>query len=217
MIASPAAGSLRSPALPARRPQAAVGHPRTHIARRAGPSPRSWRAAATSEEVRRGAGAAAPELCRALLRRCAARRTPHAARRRAGAALPGPPTPPPPLAAPSFSPPQVPDASYDFVARNQGLVRGVPLWGGALGFAGLLANRFISGVRPAGAGGWALGGLAAGSPDFWPRPPGRVAAAGRAARPPAPRTPLLRLTHARAPHPPSKPRARAPTPRTPPL
>jgi hypothetical protein len=43
--------------------------------------------------------------------------------------------------------PQVPDASFDFVARNQGLVRGLPLWGGAIGFAGLLANRAISGVR----------------------------------------------------------------------
>jgi hypothetical protein len=42
---------------------------------------------------------------------------------------------------------QVPDASYDYVARNQGLIRSLPLWGGALGFAGLLANRFISGVR----------------------------------------------------------------------
>ncbi|KIY99022.1 hypothetical protein MNEG_8940 [Monoraphidium neglectum] len=42
----------------------------------------------------------------------------------------------------------VPDASFDFVARNQGLVRGLPLWGGAIGFAGLLANRAISGIAP---------------------------------------------------------------------
>ena len=39
--------------------------------------------------------------------------------------------------------------SYDFVARNQALVRGLPLWGGALGFGGLLANRAVSGVRSA--------------------------------------------------------------------
>lgn len=37
--------------------------------------------------------------------------------------------------------------SYDFVSRNQGLVRSLPLWGGVLGFAGLLANRAVSGVR----------------------------------------------------------------------
>jgi hypothetical protein len=44
--------------------------------------------------------------------------------------------------------PAVPDASYDFVAANQGLMRGLPLWAGGLGFVGLLANRFISGVAP---------------------------------------------------------------------
>lgn len=43
---------------------------------------------------------------------------------------------------------EVPDASYDFVARNQGLVRSLPLWGGAVGFVGLLANRAISGIAP---------------------------------------------------------------------
>lgn len=43
-------------------------------------------------------------------------------------------------------PSQVPDASYDFVARYQGAVRSLPLWGGALGFGGLLLNRAISGV-----------------------------------------------------------------------
>lgn len=42
--------------------------------------------------------------------------------------------------------PQVPDASYDFVAQNQGLVRSLPLWAGAAGFAGLLLNRTLSGV-----------------------------------------------------------------------
>lgn len=42
---------------------------------------------------------------------------------------------------------QVPDASYDFVAQNQGLVRSLPLWAGAAGFAGLLLNRTLSGVR----------------------------------------------------------------------
>jgi hypothetical protein len=42
---------------------------------------------------------------------------------------------------------QVPDASYDFVSRNQGLVRSLPLWAGGVGFVGLLANRTLSGVR----------------------------------------------------------------------
>jgi hypothetical protein len=41
----------------------------------------------------------------------------------------------------------VPDASYDFVSRNQGLVRSLPLWAGGIGFVGLLANRTLSGVR----------------------------------------------------------------------
>lgn len=40
----------------------------------------------------------------------------------------------------------MPDASYDFVARSQGLVRSLPLWAGGLGFASLLANRTLSGV-----------------------------------------------------------------------
>ncbi|KAI8475323.1 MAG: CGLD23 protein required for cyt b6 assembly [Monoraphidium minutum] len=43
---------------------------------------------------------------------------------------------------------EVPDVSYDIVAQNQGLIRGLPLWGGAIGFAGLLANRAISGIAP---------------------------------------------------------------------
>jgi hypothetical protein len=46
---------------------------------------------------------------------------------------------------------QVPDASFDFVAQNQGLVRGLPLWAGAAGFAGLLLNRALSGVSLAAA------------------------------------------------------------------
>lgn len=41
---------------------------------------------------------------------------------------------------------QVPDASFDFVAQNQGLVRSLPLWAGAAGFGGLLLNRALSGV-----------------------------------------------------------------------
>lgn len=41
---------------------------------------------------------------------------------------------------------QVPDASFDFVAQNQGAVRSLPLWAGAAGFAGLLLNRSLSGV-----------------------------------------------------------------------
>eukprot|EP00879_Flechtneria_rotunda_P014711 GHRR01015372.1.p1 GENE.GHRR01015372.1~~GHRR01015372.1.p1 ORF type:complete len:269 (+),score=61.85 GHRR01015372.1:206-1012(+) len=43
---------------------------------------------------------------------------------------------------------QVPDASYDFVARNQNLVRSLPLWAGTLGFVSLLANRTLSGIAP---------------------------------------------------------------------
>lgn len=46
---------------------------------------------------------------------------------------------------------QVPDASYDFVAQNQGLVRSLPLWAGGLGFVSLLANRTLSGVSIAAA------------------------------------------------------------------
>jgi len=45
-----------------------------------------------------------------------------------------------------FCPFQVPDASFDFVAQNQGLVRSLPLWAGGAGFAGLLLNRTLSGV-----------------------------------------------------------------------
>jgi hypothetical protein len=41
---------------------------------------------------------------------------------------------------------QVPDASFDFVAKNQDLVRGLPLWAGGLGLVGILANRALSGV-----------------------------------------------------------------------
>jgi len=44
-------------------------------------------------------------------------------------------------------PSQVVDASYDFVAKNQNLVRSLPLWAGGLGFVCLLANRTLSGVR----------------------------------------------------------------------
>lgn len=40
----------------------------------------------------------------------------------------------------------MPDASFDFVAQNQGLVRSLPLVAGAGGFAGLLLNRALSGV-----------------------------------------------------------------------
>eukprot|EP00878_Enallax_costatus_P009874 GHUV01010311.1.p1 GENE.GHUV01010311.1~~GHUV01010311.1.p1 ORF type:complete len:311 (+),score=99.09 GHUV01010311.1:286-1218(+) len=43
---------------------------------------------------------------------------------------------------------QVPDASFDFVARNQNFVRSVPLWAGGLGFVSLLANRTLSGIAP---------------------------------------------------------------------
>eukprot|EP00882_Tetradesmus_deserticola_P023022 GHRQ01025049.1.p1 GENE.GHRQ01025049.1~~GHRQ01025049.1.p1 ORF type:complete len:182 (+),score=54.05 GHRQ01025049.1:227-772(+) len=43
---------------------------------------------------------------------------------------------------------QVPDASYDFVSRNQGLVRSLPLWAGSVGLVGLLANRTLSGIAP---------------------------------------------------------------------
>lgn len=42
------------------------------------------------------------------------------------------------------------DASYDFVSRNQNLVRSLPIWTGGIGFAALLANRTLSGV------GWLL-------------------------------------------------------------
>lgn len=42
---------------------------------------------------------------------------------------------------------QVPDASYDFVAQNQELVRALPLWAGGIGFVSLLVNRIASGVR----------------------------------------------------------------------
>jgi hypothetical protein len=40
----------------------------------------------------------------------------------------------------------VPDASYDFVSRNQGFIRSLPLWAGGVGFVSLLANRTLSGV-----------------------------------------------------------------------
>ena len=102
----------------------------THIGRR---TPRRLcltRAAAAQEEVRRG-----PALARARRRSCGC-----------GGAAPAPRIQ---LTPPAAS--QVPDASYDLVARNQGFMRSLPLWGGGLGFAGLLANRAISGVRgPAG-------------------------------------------------------------------
>eukprot|EP00983_Pelagomonas_calceolata_P041096 1137900-Pelagomonas_calceolata.AAC.6 len=41
---------------------------------------------------------------------------------------------------------QVPDVSYDFVARNQGFFRVLPLWAGGIGGAGILANRILSGA-----------------------------------------------------------------------
>ncbi len=44
---------------------------------------------------------------------------------------------------------QVPDVSYDFVARNQGFFRTLPLWAGGIGGAGVLANRVLSGVGQA--------------------------------------------------------------------
>lgn len=36
--------------------------------------------------------------------------------------------------------------TYDLVGQNQGLFRSLPLWGGGLGIATLLANRAISGA-----------------------------------------------------------------------
>eukprot|EP00775_Hariotina_reticulata_P011129 gene11129-11283_t len=40
------------------------------------------------------------------------------------------------------------DASYDFVSKNQNIVRSLPLWTGGLGFVSLLANRTLSGIAP---------------------------------------------------------------------
>ncbi len=42
---------------------------------------------------------------------------------------------------------QVPDVTYDLVAKNQGFLRALPLWAGGLSIVALLANRAVSGVR----------------------------------------------------------------------
>lgn len=41
----------------------------------------------------------------------------------------------------------MPDITYGFVGKNQGLFRALPLYAGGAGILGLLANRLISGVR----------------------------------------------------------------------
>jgi len=55
---------------------------------------------------------------------------------------------PPPAAGMGDSSESQPDALYELVSRNQAAVRTAPIWAGALGFAGLLANRALSGVAP---------------------------------------------------------------------
>ena len=46
---------------------------------------------------------------------------------------------------------EVPDVSFNFVARYQAVFRALPLYAGGLGIVGVLVNRVISGVSEAAA------------------------------------------------------------------
>ena len=44
---------------------------------------------------------------------------------------------------------EVPDVSFNFVARYQAAFRALPLYAGGVGIIGVLVNRIVSGVRSA--------------------------------------------------------------------